>query len=138
MSDPGYLLDTNVISEVARGKPDERVAAFMRTIRDEHSFLSVLTIGELRRGAEMRRVVDRRHAEKLDLWIDSVEESFTTRILPVDLPTARLWGELSAKRPRAAVDTLIAATAIVHNLTLVTRNTRDVADTGVALVNPWR
>ena len=137
MTPSGYLLDTNVISERRRRRPDRRVASFLDEIESEYVCLSVLTIGELRRGAVMRRTVDERHAEKLDAWIDSIERSFATRILPVDLPAARLWGELSAARPRAVVDTLIVATAIVRNLTLVTRNARDVADTGVALIDPW-
>jgi toxin FitB len=137
LSDSGYLLDTNVVSERRRRAPDPRVVAFLDAIEDEHVFLSVLTVGELRRGANLRRRVDGLHASRLDAWIDDVEQSLATRILPVDLPIARLWGELDAVRPRATVDTLIAATAIVHDLTLVTRNSRDIADTGVAYVNPW-
>ena len=134
----GYLLDTNVISEVTRKKSDGRVSAFLASIKNEPSFLSVLTIGELRHGAALKRRTDKVHADRLDAWIDAVEASFAARVLPIDLAAARLWGELSAARPRAAIDTLIAATAIVRNLTLVTRNTRDVADTGVVYVDPWK
>ncbi len=97
----------------------------------------MLTIGELRKGAVLRRRTDAGHADRLDAWIASIEADYGPRILPVDLPAARLWGDLSADRPRPLVDALIAATAMVHKLTLVTRNTRDFADTGVALVNPW-
>jgi hypothetical protein len=137
LTESGFLFDTNVVSEGRRKKPDGRVAAFLRSIRQEHSFVSALTIGELRKGASLRARYDKTGAAKLDAWIDEVEMTFASRILPVDLAVARFWGELSASRPRAAIDTLIAATAIVRNLTLVTRNTRDVADTGVTLVNPW-
>ena len=137
LSNAGYILDTNVLSEVARRTPNARVVAFVRGLHDQDAFVSVLTIGELRRGAELRRRSDRAHAERLDGWIGQVEQIYAPRILPVDLAAARLWGELSAARPRTVIDTLIAATAIVHNLTLVTRNTRDVADTGVDCVNPW-
>jgi predicted nucleic acid-binding protein len=137
LSNHAYLLDTNVVSEGRRKVPNVRVAAFMRSIRQEDSFVSVLTIGELRKGAEMRRRTDPDGADSLGRWIDDVEAKFGSCILTVDLATARVWGELSAVRPRAAIDTLIAATAIVRDLTLVTRNTREVADTGVDLVDPW-
>jgi predicted nucleic acid-binding protein len=137
LSDIGYLFDTNVLSEVNRRQPNARVLAFVRGISNEDAFISALTVGELRRGAVLRRRTDVDHADRLDAWIASIEADYGPRILPVDLPTARLWGELASDRPRPAVDALIAATAMVHDLTLVTRNTRDFADTGVALVNPW-
>lgn len=137
MSSQGYLLDTNVVSEATRARKEMRVLDFVASIENGRTFLSVLTIGELKRGSILKRRVDRSHSERLDAWIEALERSFADRILQVDLEAARLWGELSARRPRAAVDTLIAATAITRNLTLVTRNVRDVADTGVRLLNPW-
>lgn len=137
MSDVGYLFDTNVLSEVNRRQPDVRVLAFVRGLSNEDAYISVLTIGELRRGAVLKRRTDADHADRLDAWIASIEADYGPRILPIDLPTARLWGGLAAGRSRPLADTLIAATAMVHDLTLVTRNTRDFADTGVALVNPW-
>jgi toxin FitB len=137
LSEVGYLLDTNVVSERRRNKPDARVAAFVDSLTNDLVFLSVLTIGELRKGAVARRQVDRAHARRLDAWITGLEESFADRILPVDLDTAKLWGRLAAERPRATIDTLIAATAMTHNLRLVTRNVTHVRDTGVELINPW-
>jgi predicted nucleic acid-binding protein len=109
----------------------------MAAIRDDETFLSVMTIGELRKGAAMRRRTDGEHAARIDTWIDFLEGRYVGRILPVDLEIADVWGKLSAVRPRPTIDTLLAATAIVHKLTLVTRNVADFADTGVALVNPW-
>jgi predicted nucleic acid-binding protein len=138
LSEAGYLLDTNVISETRRKRADANVVAFLASIAGQRTFVSVLTIGELRKGAVLRRRLDRYGGDSLDLWIDGVEARFLERVLPLDLRTARLWGELSAARPRPIIDTLIAATAIVRDLTLVTRNTRDVADTGVAIVDPWK
>jgi predicted nucleic acid-binding protein len=138
LSDAGYLLDTNVISETRRKRQEPMVVAFLRSIDIVRTFVSVLTIGELRKGAALRRRLDRYAGDSLDTWIDGVEVRFVDRILPVGLQTARLWGELSATRPRPAVDTLIAATALARNLTLVTRNMRDVADTGVIAIDPWK
>jgi toxin FitB len=137
LSDVRYLFDTNVLSEVNRRQPDGRMLAFVRGLRNEDTFISVLTIGELRRGARLKRRTDAGHANRLDAWIASIETDYGSRILPVDLSTASQWGTLAAQRSRPLVDTLIAATAMVHDLVLVTRNTRDFADTGVALANPW-
>jgi predicted nucleic acid-binding protein len=137
LTSAGYLLDTNALSEPVRRTPAPAVTAFMAAIRDDETFLSVMTIGELRKGAAMRRRTDGEHAARIDTWIDSLEGRYVGRILPVDLEIADVWGKLSAVRPRPTIDTLLAATAIVHKLTLVTRNVADFADTGVALVNPW-
>jgi len=109
----------------------------MASISEDETFLSVMTIGELRKGAAMRQRTDDRHAARIDTWIDSLEERYVQRILPIDLEIVDVWGRLSAARPRPIIDTLLAATAIVHKLTLVTRNISDFADTGAALVNPW-
>ncbi len=137
MSEAGYLIDTNVVSEGRRKRGDPRVAAFMGSLEGRPVFISVLTLGELRKGAELRRRNDVAGAEALDQWIVEIETKYSERTLSVDRPVAEAWGRLAAVRSRQVVDTLIAATAMVHDLILVTRNTRDFADTGVALVNPW-
>lgn len=132
-----YLLDTNVISETRKVRPDERVLAFLATTRSEDLFLSVLTFGELRKGVMSKRQSDVSSSESLGRWVDGLEAIFADRILPINAAIARRWGEISGERPLPVIDTLIAATAIDHGLTLVTRNVRDVESSGAALLNPW-
>lgn len=134
----GYLLDTNVISETRKARADGGVIAFLSAAEPTALFLSVLTLGELRKGIEVKRRTDPGTADQLGLWVDGIETTFTDRVLPIDAATARCWGELSANRTLPVIDTLIAATAISRGLTLVTRNTRDVESTGVPLVDPWQ
>ena len=133
-----YLLDTNVLSETRRKQADERVIRFLSSAEQSGLFLSVLTLGELRKGVALKGRSDPSAARALGSWVDGLEYSFADRILGVDAAITRLWGELSAQRPRPVVDTLLAATAVVHGLTLVTRNTADVLDTGVSLHDPWK
>jgi len=133
-----YLLDTNVVSETRKIRAEPGVMAFVRAADATRLFISVLTMGELRKGVAARRRTDPVAAERLGNWVDGIETMFADRILPVDATVARIWGELSARRNLPVIDTLIAATAIASGLTLVTRNTRDVAATGVALVDPWQ
>ncbi len=137
MTEKGYLLDTNVVSEVRRPRPDARVSAFLAQASRADAYLSVLTLGELRRGAEAKRRLDPASAGDIEAWIGKLEVQYADKTLPVDKRTAETWGRLMVDRPRPIVDTLIAATALVHGLTLVTRNTRDIADTGVTAINPW-
>jgi hypothetical protein len=106
-------------------------------VGDQELFLSVLVVGEIRQGVEAVRTRDPVSAARLERWLSTLIESYAERILPVDLGVATLWGRLNVPEPTPAVDGLLAATAIVHGLTLVTRNTRDVARTGVQLVNPF-
>ena len=134
----GYLLDTNVISETRKTRADSGVMAFLSAADSGGLFLSVLTLGELRKGVAAKRRTDPVAADQLGAWADGIETTFADRMLPVDAATARRWGELSAGRSIPVIDTLIAATAISHGLTLVTRNTRDVESTGVPLVDPWQ
>jgi hypothetical protein len=132
----GYLLDTNFISETRKIRADAGVMAFLAASDAAGLFLSVLTLGELRKGVEAKRRSDSATAARLGAWVDGIETTFADRVLPVDGIAARLWGELSGRRSLPVIDTLIAATAITRGLTLVTRNTRDVAETGVPLVDP--
>jgi predicted nucleic acid-binding protein len=101
-------------------------------------FISVLALGELRKGVVLKMADDSEGAKAIGSWVDGLEHSFADRIVGIDAATARLWGELSAQRSRPVVDTLLAATAIVHHLTLVTRNEKDVMDVpSLLLLNPW-
>jgi toxin FitB len=134
----GYLLDTNVISETRKVRADRGVVAFLLAAESAALFMSVLTLGELRKGVAAKRRTDPVAADQLGAWVDGIETTFADRVLSVDAATARHWGELSAERSLPVIDTLIAATAISHGLTLVTRNTRDVESTGVPLVDPWQ
>lgn len=134
----GYLLDTNVISETRKARADSGVIAFLSAAEAAGLFLSVLTLGELRKGVAARRLTDPAAADRFGAWVDGIETTFADRVLPVDTATARRRGELSASRSLSVIDTLIAATAIRRGLTLVTRNTRDVESTGVPLIDPWQ
>jgi hypothetical protein len=133
----GYLLDTNVVSETRKARADTGVLAFLSAAEADGIYLSVLTLGELHKGVEARRRADPEAASLLGAWIEGIESTFADRILPVDASIARIWGELSSGGSRPVVDTLIAATALRHGLTLVTRNTRDFEAVGVPLLDPW-
>lgn len=134
----GYLLDTNVVSETRKSRADSRVIAFLSAADEAGLFLSVLTLGELRKGVAAKGRTDADAAGQLGAWVDGIETKFADRVLPVDMATARRWGEWSAQRSLPVIDTLIAATAISHGLMLVTRNARDIAFTGVPLIDPWQ
>lgn len=134
----GYLIDTNVLSEMrkgARGNP--HLTAWAAHVLQRDMFLSVLVIGEVRCGIEGVRRRDTAQADALEGWLGRVSEAFDSRILPVTRHIAETWGRLSTPDPLAAVDGLLAATAIVHDLILVTRNVNDMARTGVRLLNPF-
>jgi predicted nucleic acid-binding protein len=134
----GYLLDTNVISETRRFRPDAGVIGFLSAASAEGLFLSVLTLGELRKGVALKRRADPVAARELARWVEGIATNFADRILPIDIATALRWGELSAGGNPPVIDTLIAATALSRDLTLVTRNTKDVQSSGVPLLDPWR
>jgi predicted nucleic acid-binding protein len=133
-----YLLDTNILSETRKKQANERVISFLSAAEPSALFISVLSLGELRKGVALKVQFDADAAKRLGTWVDGLEFSFADRILAVDAATARQWGELSAQRSRPVVDTLLAATALVHKLTLVTRNIGDVHDLGVKLLDPWK
>ena len=138
MPNMGYLIDTNVLSELRRKQPDERVVAWMLDRPRQALFLSVLTLGEIRKGIE--RLDDLARRQRLLDWLEvELPHYFVGRILSIDAHTADRWGRLmsSAGRPLPAIDGLLAATALQHDLTLVTRNTRDFAGLEVQLINPW-
>jgi len=132
-----YLLDTNVVSETRKKRPDAGVLAFLNGVDSSSLCLSVLTIGELRKGIAAKRGNDPAAAKALSAWAQGLELGFADRILPIDAPAARLWGEWSAERQRPVIDTLLAATAAVHALTFVTRNTQDLRGLPVKLHDPW-
>ena len=137
----GWLLDTNVISEVTRPKPDEQVIVWLECHDPRAMFLSAPTLGELVQGAERLPPGNRRRA--IERWIEhDLLEEFGGRVLAFDTDTAIVWGRLMAENarrgtPRAAVDAQIAATAAHHHLTLVTRNVRDFEGLLSDIVNPW-
>lgn len=139
MSSPrGYLLDTNVLSETRKKRADRGVLDFLESCDSSSLYLSVLTIGELRKGIALKERSDSSGAALLRAWVDGLELSFRDRILGIDMQTASQWGVWSAERSRPVIDTLLAATAARHDLALVTRNTRDVDDLKIPMLNPWR
>lgn len=133
-----YLLDTNVISELRKGeRADPNVTAWFADLADEEIFLSVLTIGEIRRGIESVRRRDPDSAAALDRWLALLSEAHADRILPIDRAIAEEWGRMNVPDPLPVVDGLLAATARVLGLTLVTRNVADVESTSVELLDPF-
>lgn len=132
-----YLLDTNVLSETRKKKPDAGVISFLEGAEAAALYISVLTLGELRKGVFAKKREDPAAAKSLATWVEGFELTFADRILGIDAATARLWGDWSGERPRPVVDTLLAATAVLHELTLVTRNIRHVRGIPVKLLNPW-
>ncbi len=133
-----FLLDTNIISEVRKQERcDPNVMRWFRAVDSGSLFLSVLVVGEIRRGAEMVRERDHQRFEAIDRWLAGVKLAFEGRIFDVDSAVAEEWGRLGMRRSLPVIDGLLAATAKIHTLTLVTRNTADISDLGVALLNPF-
>ncbi|HYU79290.1 MAG TPA: type II toxin-antitoxin system VapC family toxin [Vicinamibacterales bacterium] len=133
-----YLLDSNVVSELRkRARADPRVRQWFAGVDDAELFLSVLTLGEIRRGIESIQRRDRPRALPINRWFHALVTGYDARILVVDQKVAEEWGRMNAVATLPAVDSLLAATARVHGLTLVTRNTKDVARTGVPCLNPF-
>jgi toxin FitB len=136
-----YLLDTNVVSELRKHKPHGAVVAWMRALRPEQTFLSAVTIGELQAGVELTRRNDEAKAREIEHWLDSVEDSFAT--VPMDAACFREWARMmSGKSPELIEDasieeTMIAATARVHGLSVATRNERDFWQFEVGVFNPF-
>ncbi len=137
-----FLLDTNVVSEWTKQRPDAGVVAWLAEADEDRVFLSVVTLAELRRGIEILPAGARR--DRLDAWLsEDLPLRFEARVLPVDAGTANVWGKVMARgqaagRPVGAMDAFVAATAEQHDLTLVTRNVADFEALNVRLINPWR
>lgn len=133
-----YLIDTNVISELRkRDRADAQVRTWFDEHRDDEFWLSVLVVAELRRGLELIRRRDEAAASKLMAWLETTVSDYEDRILPVTLAIGQRWALLSVPDPVPVIDGLLAATALEHDLTLVTRNVDDVKRTGALVVNPF-
>jgi len=132
-----FLIDTNIVSEIRRKSPHPGVLAWYASTPSERLFLSVLTVGQIRRGIERKRSDDPPAAASLERWYATLVDQYSERIIAIDAHVSDMWGQISALRPLPVVDALLAATALVHGLTLVTRNVSDVAGTGVPILDPF-
>ncbi len=133
-----YLLDTNVLSEVRKAeRADGGVRRWFESVPDDALFVSVLVLGEIRRGVELKRRKDPRAAQHLEAWLEQLTRDFGERLLPVDARVADAWGRMQGTRPLPAIDGLLAATAQANRLTLVTRNTDDFAALRIQVLNPF-
>lgn len=132
------LLDTNVLSETRRRSADSQVMAWLGAFDPPDLWLSVITLGELTNGVARLERREPERARSIAAWIASIRSEYAARILDIDVTVAEEWGRLSAIRTLPVADGLLAATASARGLTLATRNTRDFAGLGIALVDPWR
>lgn len=138
----GFLLDTNCISEIVRPKPEPRVLEWLKAAEESLLFLSVLTLGEIRKG--IAGLPQGKRRTQLEAWLQvELQARFSGRILPIDAPICDRWGLLAADakrrgKPLATIDALIAATALHFNLTVVSRNVHDFVHTAVPALNPWQ
>jgi predicted nucleic acid-binding protein len=134
-----YLLDTNIVSELRKAaRCDSAVAAWVRHELAAHGgAISVITIGEIRKGIDLISQRDPQQAASLESWLQGLYQNYSSRILPVSAAIAEEWGRLNAVRPLAAVDSILGATANVHKLVLATRNVSDLQNVGVNVVNPF-
>jgi toxin FitB len=132
-----YLLDTNVLSELRKRRPDPHVLAWYATVTSAEIFISALTTGEIRLGVERLRRKDSVQADHLEYWLRGLQATYSDHIVNVDSRIAEEWGRLNARDPLPVIDSLLAASAQTRGWTLVTRNARDLERSGVALLNPF-
>ncbi|MBA2652480.1 MAG: type II toxin-antitoxin system VapC family toxin [Tatlockia sp.] len=134
-----YLLDTNIISELVKQIPNQLVLKWVDSIDNENLYISVIALGEIRKG--VAGIQDSKRQEKISYWLEiELPRYFEDRILDIDLKIADMWGRLQSQNKAftlPAIDGLIAATAYVHNLILVTRNTKDFLHSAIKMINPW-
>ena len=133
----GYLLDTNVVSELRKREPDRNVLAWFSGVPSDSLRLSALTIGEIRLGVERLGRRDSVQAEILHSWLATLRTTYRDRIVPLDADIAEEWGRLNSPDPMPVIDGLLAATASLRDWTLVTRNTKDVQGRGIDVLNPF-
>jgi predicted nucleic acid-binding protein len=132
-----YLIDANVVSEIRRRRPDRSVLDWLAETASAEQHLSVLTVGELRRGAALLRRRDQRAAASLDSWIDKTVTEHRDRLVPVTIEVAERWARVGVPDPVPPIDGLLAATALVYDWTVVTRNTADFEGIGVRTLDPF-
>lgn len=132
-----FLLDTNVVSEIWKKAPDRGVATWFASVPADKLFLSVLVVGEIRQGIARLVRRDPAQAETFERWLSQLVDGYGDRIVPITVRIAEAWGRLNVPDPVPVIDGLLAATALVHDWTLVTRNVNDVTSTGVRLLDPF-
>jgi predicted nucleic acid-binding protein len=132
-----FLLDTNVVSALRRRRCDPAVAKWFESVRTQEHYISALVVGEIRRGITKLERRDADQARVYDAWLAELVGTFADRILSIDTAVADRWGRIEISGPFPVQDGMMAATALVHDLTFVTRNVKDVAQTGARLLNPW-
>jgi predicted nucleic acid-binding protein len=132
-----YLLDTNVLSEMRKSNANPNVVRWFRSIHIEQCYICVITLGEIRRGIEKRRLQDAHYAEILESWLVQLERQYAERLLAFDKAAADSWGRLAVSNPAHLIDAQIAAIALERDAILVTRNIKDFKDWGLRLLNPF-
>jgi hypothetical protein len=132
-----FLLDTNVVSEIRKKTPNAGVSAWFTSVSEKELFLSVLVVGEIRQGIERLARRDAVQAKVFDRWLTQLIDAYGDRIVPITTEVADIWGHLNVPDRLPVVDGLLAATALAHDWTLVTRNVNDVASTGVRVLDPF-